>query len=444
MKKYTDEELRSALNVLNSILDKENSDLNELNREEAQEVLNLIKQNSTNERKSKNKRKKNIIIISSIATSIVAISIAIIFVVNTIIIPKSRYSHALDLIKAEEYNKAYDILENLGDYEDASEQIKKSKYNRAIDLLDSEKYDEAYLLLQELGDYNNSDELIKKSKYDHALKLLEKNDYDTAYTLLNELNNYSDAKDLINESKYARALTHLDKKEYNKCYALLSELGDYSNCKELIDQLFDKSPTFMIKDANVGDTVLFGKFEQSSYYGESAIEWEIISKQKGKALLISKKCLIKSKYNEAKDVDVTWATCSLRKWLNGDFYKTAFNSKEKKHIITSKVKTADNIINKTKGGSATNDKVFILSKEETQKYLTNPDSRKSIGTDITGTVDKWLLRTPGSNQSTTLFINNGIIVGGGTTSNSTDSNYADWLYYHTTKFGVRPVIWVSY
>ncbi|MBQ5890831.1 MAG: hypothetical protein IIW73_07765, partial [Clostridia bacterium] len=114
MKKYTDEELRSALNVLNSILDKENSDLNELNREEAQEALNLIKQNSTNERKSKNKRKKNIIIISSIATSIVAISIAIIFVVNTIIIPKSRYSHALDLIKAEEYNKAYDILENLG------------------------------------------------------------------------------------------------------------------------------------------------------------------------------------------------------------------------------------------------------------------------------------------------------------------------------------------
>ena len=36
MKKYTDEELRSALNVLNSILDKENSDLSELNREEAQ------------------------------------------------------------------------------------------------------------------------------------------------------------------------------------------------------------------------------------------------------------------------------------------------------------------------------------------------------------------------------------------------------------------------
>lgn len=444
MKKYTDEELRSALNVLNSVLDKENSDLNELNREEAQEALNLIKQNSTNERKSKNKRKKNIIIISSIATSIVAISIAIIFVVNTIIIPKSRYSHALDLIKAEEYNKAYDILENLGDYEDASEQIKKSKYNRAIDLLDSEKYDEAYLLLQELGDYNNSDELIKKSKYDHALKLLEKNDYDTAYTLLNELNNYSDAKDLINESKYTRALTHLDKKEYNKCYALLSELGDYSNCKELIDQLFDKSPTFMIKDANVGDTVLFGKFEQSSYYGESAIEWEVISKQKGKALLISKKCLIKSKYNEAKDVDVTWATCSLRKWLNGDFYKTAFNSKEKKYIITTKVKTADNIINKTKGGSATNDKVFILSKEETQKYLTNPESRKSIGTDTTGTVDKWLLRTPGSTQSTTLYVANGAITGRNNSSDSGDINLADVLYYHDSNFGVRPVIWVSY
>ena len=58
MKKYTDEELRSALNILNSILDKENSNLDELNREEAQEALNLIKQNSTNERKSKNKRKK--------------------------------------------------------------------------------------------------------------------------------------------------------------------------------------------------------------------------------------------------------------------------------------------------------------------------------------------------------------------------------------------------
>ena len=39
MKKYTDEELRSALNILNSILDKENSNLDELNREEASTLM---------------------------------------------------------------------------------------------------------------------------------------------------------------------------------------------------------------------------------------------------------------------------------------------------------------------------------------------------------------------------------------------------------------------
>ena len=59
------------------------------------------------------------------------------------------------------------------------------------------------------------------------------------------------------------------------------------------------------------------------------------------AYVIADMVLDCKKYNE-EDTDVTWETNTLRKWLNNDFYNTAFTSDEQGAIIEQILKNADN------------------------------------------------------------------------------------------------------
>ena len=124
-----------------------------------------------------------------------------------------------------------------------------------------------------------------------------------------------------------------------------------------------------VKTASVGDTVFFGSYEQdgSTANGTEPIEWEILSKENGKALLISKYVLDCQPYN-TESVDVTWETCSLRKWLNSDFLNSAFDKTEKSQIPEVELDNLDNPYHGTKGGNSTKDRVFALSVDEITKY----------------------------------------------------------------------------
>ena len=62
-----------------------------------------------------------------------------------------------------------------------------------------------------------------------------------------------------------------------------------------------------------------------------------------------------------------WKNSSLRKWLNEDFYKTAFSARDKYLIKTTKLKT-ESIISDAYAGGDTRDKIFLLSSED----ATNP------------------------------------------------------------------------
>ena len=76
-------------------------------------------------------------------------------------------------------------------------------------------------------------------------------------------------------------------------------------------------------------------------------------------------------YNE-EWTDVTWETCTLRTWLNEDFYTTAFSKKERGYIAETLVKNEDNPEYGTVGGNDTRDKVFLLSIGEATTYF-DPD-----------------------------------------------------------------------
>ncbi len=89
-----------------------------------------------------------------------------------------------------------------------------------------------------------------------------------------------------------------------------------------------------MSDADVGDVVTFGKYEQNgvSDDGKEPIEWVVLDEDEESLLLISRYCLDCKPYNETR-TDVDWNDSTLRAWLNGDFYNNAFSSKEKEGIV---------------------------------------------------------------------------------------------------------------
>lgn len=117
-------------------------------------------------------------------------------------------------------------------------------------------------------------------------------------------------------------------------------------------------------------TMTFGKYYIDSSGEKKDIEWLVIEKNNNEMTLMSKYVIDNLPYNSNGD-DCTWEECSLRKWLNNEFYNMAFNEEEKNKIVA---KTNTNMNNKfydldILGGDDTIDKVYILGVDDYLKYF---------------------------------------------------------------------------
>ncbi len=101
-----------------------------------------------------------------------------------------------------------------------------------------------------------------------------------------------------------------------------------------------------------GDKILFGSYE-----------WRVLDIQNNTALIITEYIIEYRAYHNAYK-DITWADCSLRKYLNSEFYDK-FTAADKSRIIPVINKNSDNQWYGTKGGEDTQDSIFLLSIEET-------------------------------------------------------------------------------
>ena len=101
-----------------------------------------------------------------------------------------------------------------------------------------------------------------------------------------------------------------------------------------------------------GDKISFGSYE-----------WRVLEVQNNTALIITEYIIEQRAYHNAYK-DITWADCSLRKYLNSEFYDR-FTAAEKSRIIPVLNKNPDNQWYGTKGGTDTQDSIFLLSIEET-------------------------------------------------------------------------------
>ena len=101
------------------------------------------------------------------------------------------------------------------------------------------------------------------------------------------------------------------------------------------------------------------------------IEWLVLDVQKNKALLISRYGLDAQPYN-TNDECITWGKCSLRTWLNSTFMNKAFTAQEQSGILLTYVDNGSSqgySEFRTSGGSDTQDRVFLLSCAEVNKYF---------------------------------------------------------------------------
>ncbi len=131
------------------------------------------------------------------------------------------------------------------------------------------------------------------------------------------------------------------------------------------------------KVVNVGDYITFGKYEQDNNLSNGAedIEWLVLARDGDKALIISKYALDCQLYNEECKA-ITWAECTLRAWLNDEFYNTAFLETEKAQIHTTTVLNKANDTCGTYGGIDTHDKVFLHSIDEAYEYFRSDGARE--------------------------------------------------------------------
>ena len=150
--------------------------------------------------------------------------------------------------------------------------------------------------------------------------------------------------------------------------------------KEL-NKLFEKQKA-ELTNLSVGKTVKFGAYEQdnNTSNGKEEIEWEVLAIENKKALIVSKYALDCKAYNTDL-VDTTWENCSLRSWLNGTFYESAFGTEQRKAIETVDVSSDENPIFGTDSGNSTRDRVFLLSASEVTKYYSTASEKKCIPTE---------------------------------------------------------------
>ena len=163
-------------------------------------------------------------------------------------------------------------------------------------------------------------------------------------------------------------------------------------------------------------TIKFGRYPQASKNENALIEWLVLKNDGSKALLISKYALDCQRYNTS-GTDVTWETCTLRRWLNGSFINSAFSAEEQKQILHTTV-TVDRSPYRTNPGNNTKDRVFLLSIAEAQKYFGSKSVRQCQGTvycfaqgayKVGDGYCLWRLRSPGSSGCTAYVYNDGSI-----------------------------------
>jgi len=207
--------------------------------------------------------------------------------------------------------------------------------------------------------------VIPRQKTQKAMELLSVGEYDEAYGMLAELGKDEIITGSINE----RADALLEAGDADGAYALLAELTDEESRTKRMEIKRQQ-----IRDTQEGKYFTLGRYEQDNKpeNGPEPIEWMVLARDGDRVLVISRYILDCVRYDEEYR-RVTWETCTLRAWLNGEFLDSAFDAEEQLLIPTTHVTADPNPDFDVDPGEDTEDKLFLLSIPEAEAYF-HPDS----------------------------------------------------------------------
>ncbi len=182
-----------------------------------------------------------------------------------------------------------------------------------------------------------------------------KGEYKVAAMNFKEADGFLNSDSMLAKCRYQMGLQAYEKGDLDKTLKLCRQASMVTDAAYLVTRLESET----ISAANVGDTVQYGDRE-----------WIILTKSGAKVLLqAAEECKVKRAYDTAGSEN--WPKNSLRRWLKVKFYADMFNAGEKKMLQGTENDPA---------GEKT-DKVFLLSKEEYEKYK-----------DIIPSTKEWWLR----------------------------------------------------
>ena len=405
--------LETAISIFESIIDWKDS---KAKIEECKTLLKkteeLKKQLEDDALKAAEKRMVVLKKVAFIGGPIAAVLIVFLIVLNTVILPSANYKKALAAAGEKKYEEAISLFGQYPKYKDTQDQIAVVKLEQANNLLDEKKYDEAYEILESI----NKSDLIDKSIYERADEYLNAGDYDSAYALFNQISEYKDAH-----------------KKIDACLEGMQDNEKWSTLNAL----------------KVDDYYNLGLYEQDgdTGNGKEEIEWRVLAKEEGRVLLISKYVLDIMPYNTEYKA-VTWEKCSLRKWLNDDFYKSAFSDADKSLIINT------TIADKTPNAGKSTDKVFLLSDSEARKYFAQDSDDSFANKDRIGEQTSYLRNKKKQNslQYWTYYRDDDVTYWwlrtrglGNNMTGAVDHSGCIDTYYNmiAQNIGVRPAIWIK-
>ena len=293
--------------------------------------------------------------------------------------------------------------------------------------------------------------VIPKRRYEEAMALLEAGEYEAAYALLRE----AGREDAVAASLMERADELLEAGEPDAAYALL---GD--GAEEAVREKRMGIKRRQIDETKVGRSFTLGRYEQDNNRknGPEPIRWVVLAREGDRVLVISRYVLDCKLYDEERK-SVTWETCTLRAWLNGEFLNAAFDPDEQALIRMTRVTADPNPEYDVDPGADVEDKLFLLSVPEAVLYFlpdvtgipkwkvyeqsypellcqpTAYSAARGCAPQSENGAARWWLRTPGLSASSASWVSRT----GGIHDQGTMVNCENSLVVP----GIRPVMWIG-
>lgn len=186
------------------------------------------------------------------------------------------------------------------------------------------------------------------------------------------------------------------------------------------------------------------------WLGTVPMPWQVLENKNGRLLLMSKYVLDCLPFEDFYDpfyfsmsFDRTrWPYSTIRRHISNDFYASMLTEQEKQNVVPVYISADDTLTFENREG-AKQDKMFLLSKTETEKYLKTEKDRLAPVTSFATrsmlyndfeTYAYWWLRTPGQYLVEKMYVLDGRI----TSSNSMVGGD------HFNYLGVRPAMYYKY